>query len=157
MKKLNTIFTKGGHISSITKDDAKVEAEKHGLTFFYIDCDKGRSLSAVLRAFVKGVDYPVFFGSDMDSFFDCLSETVLDQAKGACLFIDNLHTEDPALIEGSKEIVNVLEAVVEAMSEEKKVLVYHVVNVGKHGDPEPIPQTIKYTDTVYPDVRLVEE
>src|SRR5690606_40614839 len=63
--------------------EAVVEASRElGLALLVADCDRARSRSAVLRAIAKAVDFPEYFGGNLDALYDCLCDTVLDQKVG---------------------------------------------------------------------------
>jgi len=130
---------KGGlvDVSSSERDEVIKTAEQAGLTAFVVDCDRARSRSAVLRAVVKAVDFPEFFGSNLDALFDCLCDTVLDQKTGLFLWFHNLHSGDPALEEDAVLIQNVCDDVVEYAANNGRVFAYHIVHAGRHPDPEP--------------------
>ena len=119
------------------QDKTQSQAEEVGLSFFVADCDKARNRSAILRALAKAVDYPVFFGSDMDALLDCLSETVDEQKKGVVLWIQQLHSGDPSLTEDVAQLQQVLEETFAYAQEKKKVFAYFIEHVGKHSAPEP--------------------
>ena len=86
---------------------------------------------------VKAVDFPEFFGGNLDALFDCLSDTVLDQKQGLLLWFNNLHSGDPALADDAVAIENVCKDVVEFAANNGRVFAYHIVHAGKHPDPEP--------------------
>src|SRR5690625_5476918 len=50
-------------------------AQASGLTVMMAECDRARSRSAVLRAVAKAVDYPEFFGNDLEALYDCLTRS----------------------------------------------------------------------------------
>jgi len=132
-------FQKGGTIdsSAISRDEAVKLAQEAGMTAFVVDCDRARSRSAVLRAVVKAVDFPEFFGGNLDALYDCLCDTVRDQKEGLFLWFDHLHSGDPALTEDAAAILAVCDDVVEFASNNDRRLSYAVVHAGKHPDPEP--------------------
>lgn len=142
-KKSETILTKilssGGEIKAESQKQKEVAAlaEELGLTFFSADCDKARNRSAILRALAKAVDYPVFFGNNMDALLDCLGETLLDQKKGMVLWIKNLHSGDPTLAEDARDIQGILNDTLEFAADKDRIFVYSIEHVGKHSDPEP--------------------
>lgn len=145
MKKINDIFSKGGQLPTLELEKVQALAADKAFAFILVECDKARTLSAILRAFSKAVDYPVSLGSDMDSFFDCLSETILD--KGAvCMYVNNLHSGDPALQERAMEVIAVLDNVVEWALSKNKQFVYSVNHAGKLSDPDLGPKVQKYTE-----------
>src|SRR3546814_590795 len=98
---------------------------------------RARSRSAVLRAVVKAVDFPEYFGGNLDALYDCLCDTVLDHKQGLFLWFHNLHSGDPALTEDSKAILQVCDDAVEFAANNERCLAYAVVHAGKHPDPEP--------------------
>src|SRR3546814_628083 len=79
----------------ISEQVALEAARAEGLAAFVVDCDRARSRSAVLRAVVKAVDFPEFFGGNLDALFDCLCDTLLDQKAGMFLWFRHLHSGDP--------------------------------------------------------------
>src|SRR5690606_12377742 len=85
---------KGGAIDlpASSRDEAVEAARQAGMTAFIVDCDRARSRSAVLRAVVKAVDFPEFFGGNLDALYDCLCDTVLDNKPGVFLWFHNLHS-----------------------------------------------------------------
>lgn len=132
-------FQKGGLIDSAatTQDEAVKRAQEAGLTAFVVGCDRARSRSAVLRAVVKAVDFPEFFGGNLDALYDCLCDTVLDQKAGLFLWFDQLHSGDPALTDDAAAILAVCEDVVEFAKNNDRRFSYAVVHAGKHPEPEP--------------------
>lgn len=123
--------------SKVRQDEAAAAAQKAGLAFCMVECDRARSRSAVLRAVVKAVDFPEFFGGDLDAFYDCLCDTVLDQKSGLLLWFSRLHSGDPTLQEDAEAILEVAANVVEFAVSNDRVFVYAVDHAGKHPDPEP--------------------
>ncbi|AFK61867.1 hypothetical protein TKWG_07180 [Advenella kashmirensis WT001] len=136
---LKAVLETGGAIKekSIGLDELKAHAEKAGLAYFEADCDKARSCSAVLRAIAKAVDYPVFFGSNMDALLDCLGETLLEQKGGMVLALRRLHSEDDSLLEHIDALKGVLNDTVEYGDDNGRVFSYLVEHAGKHEAPEP--------------------
>ncbi|HUH86952.1 MAG TPA: barstar family protein [Pusillimonas sp.] len=132
-------FQKGGLIdsSAISRDEAIERAKAAGMTAYIVDCDRARSRSAVLRAVVKAVDFPEFFGGNLDALYDCLCDTVLDHKAGLFLWFDKLHSGDPALTDDTAAILAVCEDVVEFAANNDRRFAYAVVHAGKHPDPEP--------------------
>lgn len=139
VQSLQEKLQKGGlvDVSSSEQDEVVKAAEEGGLAAFVVDCDRARSRSAVLRAVVKAVDFPEFFGGNLDALYDCLCDTVLDQKAGLFLWFDNLHSGDPALEEDSVAIENVCKDAVEFADNNGRVFSYYIVHAGKHPDPEP--------------------
>lgn len=139
VQSLQEKLQKGGlvDVSSSEQDEVIKAAEEGGLAAFVVDCDRARSRSAVLRAVVKAVDFPEFFGGNLDALYDCLCDTVLDQKAGLFLWFHNLHSGDPALAEDSAAIESVCQDVVEYAANNSRIFSYHIVHAGKHPDPEP--------------------
>lgn len=136
---LQKILQNGGKLdaSQVVQDDVAAAAQGAGLGMFVVECDRARSRSAVLRAVVKAVDFPEFFGGDLDAFYDCLCDTVLDQKGGLVLWFNRLHSGDPALQEDADAILDVAQNVVEFAGNNDRVFVYVVDHAGKHPEPEP--------------------
>ena len=130
---------KGGllDVSSVTQEDVIEAANALGMTVFVIDCDRARSRSAVLRAVVKAVDFPEFFGGNLDALYDCLCDTVLDQKNGLFLWFHNLHSGDPALAADAKAIIAVCADAMEFARTNERYFSYAVEHAGKHPEPEP--------------------
>lgn len=128
---------KGGLVdpSTISQDDVIQAATDAGLTPIVVDCDRARSRSAVLRAIAKAVDFPEFFGSNLDALYDCLSDTVVDQRDGLFLWFYKLHTGDPILADDAKAVLDVCADVVEFAANNERVFSYVVEHAGKHPDP----------------------
>src|SRR3546814_11444514 len=102
-----------------------------------VDCDRARSRSAVLRAVVKAVDFPEYFGGNLDALYDCLCDTVLDHKNGLFLWFHKLHSGDPALAEDAKAILGVCADAVEFASIHDRRFAFAVVHADKHPDPTP--------------------
>jgi len=122
---------------SISEQDAMAAAIEAGLTAFVVDCDRARSRSAVLRAVVKAVDYPEFFGGNLDALYDCLCDTLLDQKSGLFLWFRHLHSGDPALAEDARAIQAVCDDVAEFGQNNERRFVYAIQHAGAHPAPEP--------------------
>lgn len=123
-------------ISTQSLDEVLEVAEKSGLTAFAVECDRARNRSAVFRAVVKAVDFPEFFGGNLDSLYDCLSDTVLDQKDGLFLWFNKLHSGDPALEQDVKAIIDVCLDVSELAKNNEKTFGFYIDHAGKHPDPE---------------------
>ena len=136
---LENQLKKGGQLdaASVSRDALAEKAQALGLSCQIVECDRARSRSAVLRAVVKAVDFPEFFGGNLDALFDCLCDTVLDQKVGLCLWFHNLHSGDPALAEDAKAIEAVCRDVVDYAANNGRVFVFAIEHAGKHPDPEP--------------------
>ena len=134
---LQKLLQKGGSIdaSAGSQDDVIQAATDAGLTAIVVDCDRARSRSAVLRAVVKAVDFPEFFGSNLDALYDCLSDTVMDQRNGLFLWFYKLHTGDPILADDAKAILDICADVVGFAENNERVFSYVVEHAGKHPDP----------------------
>src|SRR5690606_37817321 len=130
---------KGGliDVSSVSQEEALDAAQAAGMTALVVDCDRARSRSAILRAVVKAVDFPEYFGGNLDALYDCLCDTVLDHKNGLFLWFHNLHSGDPALADDSKAIIQVCDDVVEFAANNERKFAYFIVHAGKHPDPEP--------------------
>lgn len=124
-------------VSADSRDEATAAASTLGMAAFVVDCDRARSRSAVLRAVVKAVDFPEFFGGNLDALYDCLCDTVLDQKVGLFLWFHNLHSGDPALAEDSLAILGVCADVAAFAANNDRQFAYAVQHAGKHPDPEP--------------------
>lgn len=130
---------KGGliDVSADAQSQTLEAARAEGMTAFVVDCDRARSRSAVLRAVVKAVDFPEYFGGNLDALYDCLCDTVLDHKNGLFLWFHKLHSGDPALAEDAKAIVAVCDDIVDFAANNDRRFAYTVVHAGKHPDPEP--------------------
>ncbi|MFA5489647.1 MAG: barstar family protein [Candidimonas sp.] len=130
---------KGGLIDASVATQASLfqAAGGLGLSTFVVECDRARSRSAVLRAVVKAVDYPEFFGGNLEAFYDCLCDTILDQKQGAVLWFHNLHSGDPALEEDSRAILTICDDAAEFAANNDRIFSYAVEHAGRHPDPEP--------------------
>ena len=130
---------KGGLLdaSGGTRAEQVEAAQALDLTVFVVDCDRARSRSAVLRAVVKAVDFPEFFGGDLDAFYDCLCDTIRDQKTGVLMCFDKLHSGDPSLTEDAEAIAAICEDAAEFARKNDKVFAFTVEHAGKHPDPEP--------------------
>lgn len=134
---LQAQLQKGGLVeaSGTSQSDVLRAADDAGLSAFVVDCDRARSRSAVLRAIVKAVDFPEFFGGNLDALYDCLSDTVMDQKAGLFLWFHKLHTGDPVLEADAQAILLVCEDVVNFAENNDRVFSYVVDHAGKHPDP----------------------
>lgn len=129
---------KGGliEVPVTEREQAMKAAVDAGMAAFVVDCDRARSRSAVLRAVVKAVDFPEFFGSNLDALYDCLSDTVMDQKGGLFLWFHRLHTGDPLLSADAQAILSVCADVVDFAENNERVFAYAVEHAGKHADPQ---------------------
>ncbi|MCB8894078.1 barstar family protein, partial [Bordetella pertussis] len=117
---------------------AVVDATRElGMSLLVADCDRARSRSAVLRAIAKAVDFPEYFGGNLDALYDCLCDTVLDHKTGIVLWLYRLHSGDPALHEDSNLIDGVCADTAEFARENGRVFAYVIEHAGRHPDPEP--------------------
>ena len=100
---------RGGALPHEGLDKKAVVDASHelGLALFVANCDPARSRSAVLRAIVKAVDFPEYFGGNLDALYDCLCDTVLDHKTGVVLWLYRLHSGDPVLEEDAARIETV--------------------------------------------------
>jgi len=122
------------------QDEVLQAAQTAGLWGVVADCDRARNRSAILRAVVKAIDFPEFFGSDLDAFYDCLCDTVLDQKTGLVLWFHRLHSGDPTLQEDAVRIQEVCDTVVEFAQNNGRVFVYALDHAGRHAEPESAPE-----------------
>lgn len=134
---LQKLLQKGGliDVSTTSQDDVIQAATDAGLTPIVVDCDRARSRSAVLRAIAKAVDFPEFFGSNLDALYDCLCDTVVDQRDGLFLWFYKLHTGDPILADDAAAVLNVCADVVEFAANNERVFSFVVEHAGKHPAP----------------------
>lgn len=121
----------------VSEQDALAVATDAGLSAFVVDCDRARNRSAVLRAVVKAIDYPEFFGGNLDALYDCLCDTLLDQKAGLFLWFRHLHSGDPALEEDAEAIASVCNDVVEFGRNNERRFAYAIQHAGAHPAPEP--------------------
>lgn len=130
---------KGGliDVSAVSSDEVIAAASELGMTAFVVNCDRARSRSAVLRAVVKAVDFPEYFGGNLDALYDCLCDTVLDQKSGLFLWFHNLHSGDPALTDDAQAIIGVCGDVADFASNNDRRFGFFIEHAGKHKDPEP--------------------
>ncbi len=130
---------RGGALAHDGLDKKAVVDAAHelGLALFVANCDPARSRSAVLRAIVKAVDFPEYFGGNLDALYDCLCDTVLDHKTGVVLWLYKLHSGDPALEEDAGRIETVCSDAADFARENGRVFAYVVEHAGRHPDPEP--------------------
>lgn len=136
---LEQVFKVGGVILEGLADMEAVRelAAAKGITFFEVNCDKARNVSAVLRAIAKAVDYPSFFGSDLEALLDCLNETNSDQKKGMVLWVSQLHSADEALAPFAEQFDTILADVQRVAESKGRHFSCFVEHVGPHAAPEP--------------------
>jgi len=138
-KSLQKKLQKGGllDVSAVSQDDVAQAAQALGMTVIVVDCDRARSRSAVLRAIAKAVDFPEFFGGNLDALYDCLCDTVQDQKVGLFLWLHSLHSGDPALAEDTDAIIGVCADATEFALNNERLFAFGVEHSGRHPDPEP--------------------
>jgi len=102
-------------------DSLAAAATQQGVLLATADCDRARSRSAVLRAIARAVDAAVLFGSDLDRLFDGLCEAIDEQKTGLILWLQHLHSGDPALTDDATRI----EAVCQDASGQNLSLPHH--------------------------------
>ena len=136
---LQALLQNGGLIEATESQQEGIFAlaQAAEITALTVECDRARSRSAVLRAIVKAVDFPEFFGNDLDALYDCLCDTVMDQKTGLYLWFNKLHTGDPSLAEDAQAILRVCNDVSDFASTKDRYFAYTVVHAGKHPDPDP--------------------
>ncbi|MBV2180655.1 barstar family protein [Castellaniella sp. MT123] len=138
LAQINEMFAHGVvDALAVSEQDALAAATEAGLAAFAVDCDRARSRSAVLRAVVKAIDYPEFFGGNLDALYDCLCDTLSDQKVGLFLWFRHLHSGDPALVEDAKAIQGVCDDVVEFGQNNERQFAYAIQHAGAHPAPEP--------------------
>ncbi len=137
--KLQALLQSGGLIEATESQQEGIFAlaQAAEITAVTVECDRARSRSAVLRAIVKAVDFPEFFGNDLDALYDCLCDTVLDQKTGLYVWFNKLHTGDPELAENAQAILSVCNDVADFASSKGRYFGYTVIHAGKHPDPDP--------------------
>lgn len=138
-KKMTSGLLKGGEIAAkFLKQEAFIQeqAMQAELVFFVADCAKARNRSAILRALAKAVDYPVFFGADIEALSDCLKEVVSDQKRGLVLWVKELHSGDPSLTEDVAAIQEVFAEIVDYAQTKQKIFAYMIEHAGKHTAPD---------------------
>lgn len=133
---------------AVSEHDALAVAADMGLTAVAVDCDRARNRSAVLRAVVKAIDYPEFFGGNLDALYDCLCDTLLDQKAGLFLWFRHLHSGDPALAEDADAIASVCNDVVEFGQNNERLFAYAIQHAGAHPAPEPGVEPTPYSGRV---------
>jgi RNAse (barnase) inhibitor barstar len=121
----------------VHEQEALAAATEAGLAAYVVDCNRARSRSAILRAVVKALDFPEFFGSNLDALYDCLCDTTLDQKAGLFLWFRDLHSGDPALAEDALAIESVCNDVVEFGQNNERQFAYAIQHAGAHPAPEP--------------------
>ena len=98
----------------------------------------------MLRAIVKAVDFPEYFGGNLDALYDCLCDTVLDHKVGV-LWLYRLHSGDPALEEDAARIEAVCADAAE-FAHEMAASLRMWSSMGRHPDPEPGVAAAPYGD-----------
>jgi len=133
------------HVDPCTQEKVCQAARQAGFLVATVDCTRARSRSAVLRAVVKAVDFPEFFGGDLEAFYECLCDTVLDQHTGLLLWFHRLHSGDPALQDDAVRIQGICDNVAEFAQNNRRIFVYVVDHAGCHAAPEPGVAPTPYT------------
>jgi RNAse (barnase) inhibitor barstar len=138
-KSLQKKLQKGGllDLAGVSQAELSEAAQALDMTVFIVDCDRARSRSAVLRAIAKAVDFPEFFGGNLDALYDCLCDTIQDQKTGMFLWLHNLHSGDPALEQDTVAISDVCTDAADFAGNNERVFAFGIVHLGKHPDPEP--------------------
>jgi RNAse (barnase) inhibitor barstar len=114
----------GGQVSG-NAGDLLAAARSLGYAVFEIDCDRAKSKSAVLRAIATAVDFPEYFGGNLDALLDCLTSTVLDQAGTGALFtLGNLHEEEPGVAEHLDDILQTFADAADYVQDNGKVIAF---------------------------------
>lgn len=99
-------------------------AKSMGFAVFQAECKRAKSKSAVLRAIANAVDYPEYFGSDLDALLDCLTGTALDQNKGALMVLRGLNYDEPGLASHLPEILEVFQDAAREVRDGDRILAY---------------------------------
>ena len=94
----------------------------------------------------SAVDFPEYFGGNLDALYDCLCDTVLDHKVGVVLWLYRLHSGDPALEEDAARIEAVCADAAEFAHENGRIFAYVVEHAGRHPDPEPGVAAAPYGD-----------
>lgn len=130
---------RGGALAfdGLDQQTLRTHANALGLSFALADCDRARSRSAVLRAIAKAVEYPEYFGGNVDALYDCLCDTVMDQKEGVVLWLHRLHSGDPALQDDAEQIAAVCANAADFAKENGRIFAFVIDHAGKHPDPEP--------------------
>lgn len=104
---------------------ALIEAARElGYAVFQAECSRAKSKSAVLRAIANAVDYPEYFGSDLDALLDCLTGTALDQSRGALMVLRGLNYDEPGLAPHLPEILETFQDAAGEVRDGDRVLAY---------------------------------
>ncbi|MDQ2150564.1 barstar family protein [Alcaligenaceae bacterium A4P071] len=145
---MQQLLQQGGELdhAAFEKVDVVDAANALGLPLYVADCDRARSRSAVLRAIAKAVDFPVFFGGNLDALYDCLCDTVLDQKSGVVLWLYRLHSGDPALEEDAARVAQACADAADFARENGRSFAYVLEHAGKHPDPPPQADVPRYVD-----------
>lgn len=115
---------RGGQVQA-AEDALTQAAQALGYALFAVDCARAKSKSAVLRAIATAVDFPEYFGSNLDALLDCLTTTVLDQpAPGALVLLKDVNVDEPALAEHVDDIVTTFADAAEYVRDNGKVLAF---------------------------------
>lgn len=138
-KSLQKKLQKGGllDVAAASRDEVVEAVQAMGMTLFDVDCDRARSRSAVLRAIAKAVDFPEFFGGNLDALYDCLCDTVQDQKVGMFLWLHKLHSGDPALVDDAAAIAGVCADAAEFATNNDRAFAFGIEHAGRHPEPEP--------------------
>lgn len=136
-RQLEVLLNKGGEFAPEQLEQVIGAAREADFAVYTADCSKARNRSAVFRAVVKAVDYPQFFGSSFEGFYDCLCDAVSDQRTGVVLVMQDLHSADPDIEKDLEQLSQTLGDVVDSAAEQQKAFLYCVLHGGKHADDQP--------------------
>lgn len=115
---------KGGQVQADAQALSSA-AQALGYAVFSVDCSRAKSKSAVLRAIASAVDFPEFFGGNLDALLDCLTTTVLDQpAAGSLVLLQGINESEPAVAEHLDDILTTFADAAEYVRDNGKVLAY---------------------------------
>lgn len=121
---LQDTIAAGGRVAGAPAELSEAGAAL-GYAVFLVDCDRAKSKSAVLRAIAGAVDFPEYFGGNLDALLDCLTSTVLDQpGVGALILLQNLHTDEPGVADHIDDIMDTFSDAAEYVRDNGRVLAY---------------------------------
>ncbi|MBU4611242.1 barstar family protein [Achromobacter sp. GG226] len=128
---LQALIQQGGMLQTHPREPLAAAAEALGYVVFDVDCSRAKSKSAVLRAIASAVDYPEFFGSNLDALLDCLTATVLDaQRPGALVLLVGINAEEPGVGEHVDDILTTFSDAAEYVRDNGRALAFVQVDGG---------------------------
>ena len=132
------------HDEGLDKKAVVDAAHELGLALFVAMRSGAQPLGRAARH-RQAVDFPEYFGGNLDALYDCLCDTVLDHKVGVVLWLYRLHSGDPAL-EGRRPDRAVCADAAEFAHENGRIFAYVVEHAGRHPDPEPGVAAAPYGD-----------